>query len=151
MGRCLHELRLDVIASTPRARSKYTQQSLKTPPDHVSHSFSLLTLLTTQNKATLSTNNAGFREQAEYKAKAKGEGGDEKKILEALKQSYAAKVKELEEAEVCCTVALPHEFQTTHVNLQEVLDHPLTAVLPTLREEDQCHVEQCFAPRAATT
>eukprot|EP00903_Cladosiphon_okamuranus_P011285 g10641.t1 len=37
--------------------------------------------------------------QAEYKAKAAGEGVDEKNILEALKQSYATKVKELEEEE----------------------------------------------------
>lgn len=40
--------------------------------------------------------------QAEYRAKAEVGGVDEKNILDALKQSYAVKVKELEEAEVCC-------------------------------------------------
>ncbi|CBJ28741.1 conserved unknown protein [Ectocarpus siliculosus] len=37
--------------------------------------------------------------QAEYVAKASGEGADDKSILDSLKQSYTTKVKELEEAE----------------------------------------------------
>lgn len=38
--------------------------------------------------------------QAEYVAKASGEGANEKSILDSLKQSYTTKIKELEEAEV---------------------------------------------------
>lgn len=38
--------------------------------------------------------------QAEYLAKAEGQGSTEKSILDALKLSYETKVKELQEVEV---------------------------------------------------
>lgn len=60
------------------------------------------------------SSNAGFREQAEYKAKAEGEGANEKSILDALKQSYAAKVKELEEAEVRCIITPLHAHASSN-------------------------------------
>ena len=45
--------------------------------------------------------------QAEYRSKTAGGGVDDKGILEALKQTYATKTKELEDKEVLpCMVTL---------------------------------------------
>lgn len=84
------------------------------------------------------TTNAGCWEQAEYKAKAGGEGVDEKSILEALKQSFASKVKELEEKEVCCILTLLRMPEGTRVNLREAVGRPATAILPIVRVERLC-------------
>lgn len=96
---------------------------------------------------TVSTN-AAFREQAEYKVKSEGEGANEKVILDALKQSYAAKVKELEEAEVSCILKFPaHDPKSTRVHLRA--RYPLLPLFsrhapPKLICKLSC-IEQCLS------
>ncbi len=76
--------------------------------------------------------------QAEYTAKVAGDGGDDKAILDALKKSYAAKVKELEEAEVSASLRGLYMFQrvfrwtrsTNRIALK------LTTFCPCLRHVD---------------
>ncbi|CAN0393219.1 unnamed protein product [Pylaiella littoralis] len=57
--------------------------------------------------------------QAEYKAKAEGQGSTDKSILDALKRSYEAKVKQLEEAEKNSSDASNAEIAATAAAFSE--------------------------------
>ena len=61
--------------------------------------------------------------QAEYRSKTAGGGVDDKGILEALKQTYATKTKELEDKEVLpCMVTLAQPTS-------KILIHPCVGCL----------------------